>query len=86
MKVNGFVRISLSLNVYDLETDAVYVDEWGTVRISDPDAFFVDWSDKWEEGTGELLGASDESVQLEIEDDDEEYDAEEDDPETDDDD
>lgn len=71
MKVNGFVRISLSLNVYDLETDAVYVDEWGTVRISDPDRFFMDWSDKWEEGTGELLGASDESVQLEIEEDDE---------------
>ena len=71
MKVNGFVRISLSLNVYDLETDAVYVDEWWTVRISDPDAFFMDWSDKWEEGTGELLGASDESVQLEIEEDDE---------------
>ena len=31
----------------------------------------MDWSDKWEEGTGELLGASDESVQLEIEEDDE---------------
>ena len=29
MKVNGFVKISLSLNVYDLETDAVYIDRYG---------------------------------------------------------
>ncbi len=84
MVVNGFVRMELRLNVYDLETDAVYVDEWGAVRISDPDAFFIDWSDNWENGIGELLGASDEDVDLRIEENEEEYDAEEDDSETDD--
>lgn len=73
MKVNGFVRISLSLNVYDLETDAVYIDSYGNVKISDPNAFFVDWSDGWENGTGELLGASDQSVDLEVEPDEEDY-------------
>ena len=68
MKVNGFVKMSLSLNVYDLETEAVYIDRYGNVKISDPTAFFVDWSMEWDNGTGELMGASDESVDLEIED------------------
>lgn len=74
MKVNGRVRMSLSLNVYDLETDAVYKDGRGSIKISDPNQFFMDWSDGWENGVGELLGASDESVDLEEEPGDEELD------------
>lgn len=70
MRVNGSVKISLSLNVYDCETDNVYVDKYGNVRISDDEAFFVDWSDHWEQGIGELLGASVLSEDLEIEPDD----------------
>lgn len=75
MTVNGTVKISLYLNVYDCETDNVYVDSYGGVRVSDPDAFFADWSDQWQQGIGELLGASVEFEDLEIEpesDDDEE--------------
>lgn len=74
MKVNGRVRMSLNLNVYDLETDAVYKDGRGNLKISDPDQFFMDWSDGWENGVGELLGASDESVDLEEEPGDDEFD------------
>lgn len=64
MIVKGHVRISLSLNVYDLETDAVCTDKYGNVTISDPDQFFMDWCDNWNSGTGELLGASDDDVDL----------------------
>ena len=78
MKVNGFVKISLSLNVYDLETDAVYIDRYGNVKISDDDQFFVDWSDLWETGTGELMGASTISCELEAEPEDDEDDDDED--------
>lgn len=67
MVVKGHVRISLSLNVYDLETDAVCTDKYGNVTISDPDQFFMDWCDNWENGIGELLGALDEDVDLDIE-------------------
>ncbi len=70
MIVNGRVKISLTLNVYDCETDNVYVDKYGNVRISDDEAFFIDWSDQWEQGIGELLGASVLSEDLEIEPDD----------------
>jgi hypothetical protein len=79
MIVDGRVTISLSLNVIALETDAVEVDEYGRVVINDPETFFVDWSDEWEKGTGELLGASDHEVDLEVVDEDEEeYEDEED--------
>ena len=70
MIVNGSVKISLTLNVYDCETDNVYVDKYGNVRISDDEAFFIDWSDQWEQGIGELLGASVLSEDLEVEPDD----------------
>lgn len=63
MKVQGRVRIQLSLNVYDLETDAVEVKN-GTVKIVDDDQFFMDWCDQWEKGIGELLGASVEFADL----------------------
>lgn len=64
-KVFGRVTISLSLNVIGLETDAVEIDEYGNVTIDDPDQFFIDWSNDWEQGIGELLGATDEDVDLE---------------------
>lgn len=70
MIVNGRVKISLTLNVYDCETDNVYVDKYRNVRISDDEAFFVDWSNQWEQGIGELLGASVLSEDLEVEPDD----------------
>ena len=71
MIVKGRVEISLRLNVINLETDAVEVDKYGDVIITDPDEFFVDWSNDWEKGIGELLGATDEDVSLEaVEDDD----------------
>ena len=72
MEVFGRVTISLSLNVIGLETDAVEKDEYDNVIITDPDQFFLDWSNDWEKGIGELLGASDEDVSLEAVDDDEE--------------
>lgn len=67
MTVNGTVKINLTLNVYDCETDNVYIDRYGNVKISDDEAFFVDWSDLWNQGIGELLGASVISEDLEIE-------------------
>ena len=67
MIVNGTVEISLRLNVYDCETENVYVDSYGKVKISDDEAFFVDWIDQWEKGIGELLGAAVKSEDLEIE-------------------
>lgn len=78
MIVEGYVRISLSLNVYDLETDAVYVDGYGNVRISNDEQFFSDWCDNWVNGIGELSGASVEQEDLDGEscDDDEEDDDE----------
>ena len=72
MTVNGRVTISLSLNVIGLETDAVEKDDYGDVIITDPDQFFIDWSNDWERGIGELLGATDEDVDLEAAKDDEE--------------
>ena len=72
MTVYGRVTISLSLNVIGLETDAVEKDDYSNVIITDPDQFFIDWSDDWEKGIGELLGASDEDVDLEAVEDDEE--------------
>ena len=69
MKVNGCVEMHLTLNVYDLETEAVEQEESGRIRITDPDQFFLDWDNAWNEGTGELLGASEESAELEREED-----------------
>ena len=56
--------MSVSMNVIGLETDAVEVNEYGRFIITDPDQFFLDWSNDWEQGIGELLGASDESIDL----------------------
>lgn len=78
MKVNGRVEISLRLNVYDLDTDAVCADEDGTITITDDEQFFSDWIDGWVQGTGELLGASTDHVRLDREPDDFEDDDEED--------
>lgn len=58
-------QVCLSLNVIGLETDAVEKDEYDNVIITDPDQFFLDWSNDWEQGIGELLGTTDEDVDLE---------------------
>ena len=67
MIVNGYVRMSVSLNVIDLETDAVEVNEHGRVFITNPDKFFEDWVDEWCRGNGELSGASSGTVELDVE-------------------
>lgn len=66
MTVRGGVDIRLHLNVYNLETDAVEVND-GIVKIVDDEQFFMDWCEQWEKGIGELLGASVESGELEEE-------------------
>lgn len=66
MTVRGGVDIRLHLNVYNLETDAVEVND-GVVKIVDDEQFFMDWCENWEEGIGELSGASVESTTLEME-------------------
>ena len=76
MKVRGYVEMHLTLNVYDLETEAVEKEESGRVRITDSDQFFLDWADAWNGGTGELLGASEESADLERDDDYDEWEGE----------
>ena len=66
MKVNGHVTLSVSLNVIGLETEAVSVNENGELMITDPDQFFMDWVEEWDQGNGELLGASEDSVELDV--------------------
>lgn len=77
MIVDGVVTMVVELNVCDLETDAVYKNEYGEIKINDPDSFFLDWVNDWENGMGELLGCHEENTDLEeIEEDweeDEEY-------------
>lgn len=58
MVVSGRVKMSIVLNVCGLQTDAVEVDKWGDVKITDPDKFFIDWAEAWADGEGELGGAS----------------------------
>ncbi|MBO6272770.1 hypothetical protein J6O48_08335 [bacterium] len=58
--------MSVSLNVINLETDAVELNRYGKVSITNPDQFFEDWVDDWCSGRGELTGASDSSVDLEV--------------------
>ena len=58
MVVSGRVKMSITLNVCGLETDAVEVDKWGEVTITDTDKFFIDWAEAWADGEGELSGAS----------------------------
>ena len=70
MVVSGRVNMSISMNVIRLETDAVEVGRFGDLVITDPDRFFMDWVDDWNVGNGELMGASDECVDLEEHDDD----------------
>lgn len=42
MIVDGIVTMVVELNVCDLETDAVYKNEYGEIKINDPDSFFLD--------------------------------------------
>lgn len=65
MKVRGYVEMHLTLNVYDLETEGAEQEESGRIRITDSEQFFLDWDTAWNKGTGELLGASEESAELE---------------------
>lgn len=58
MVVSGRVKMSITLNVCGLVTDAVETDKWGDVKITNPDQFFIDWADAWANGEGELEGAS----------------------------
>ena len=67
MRVCGEARMSIWLNVYGLETDAVEDTGNGRIIITDPDQFLIDWTDAWNEGIGELLGATDENSYLEKE-------------------
>lgn len=64
MIVDGWVKMSITISVIGLKTDAVEIDRHGHVAITDPDQFFMDWDDEWNVGNGELLGASDMSVDL----------------------
>ena len=66
MIVNGNVELHISLNVYDMETETIYTDSYGRVRIDNPDQFFSDWCDHWMRGVGELNGASVSYEDLEI--------------------
>lgn len=65
MEVNGYVRMSITMNVIGLETDAAEVSDYGKVNIVDDDQFFMDWVDAWSNGEGELLGASIEHAEIE---------------------
>ena len=58
MIVCGVVNMMVKVNVYNLETYSVENDRVGTVKITDPDQFFLDWVDAWNDGDGELLGAT----------------------------
>ena len=69
--VKGRVQLTAYMNVINLETDAVKVDEDGNVVIKDTDQFFEDWVTGWLEGQGELLWTSEETVDLCIMSDDE---------------
>lgn len=65
MTVKGRVTMSLTLNVYELETDSVSIDKHGNVKILDDEKFFEDWCNHWEHGIGELLRTSIEYEELE---------------------
>lgn len=73
MKVEGFVKLTISLNVC-VDTEAVSENQYGEIKITDPDTFFNDWLEEWEDGTGELMGVSEEETDLSKCDDDEEDD------------
>lgn len=70
--VRGRVQLTVEMNVINLETDAVMVDEYGDVVIGDSDQFFEDWVTGWLGGLGELLGTTEDVVDLHIMSDDEE--------------
>lgn len=70
--VSGRVRLTVYMNVINLETDAVKVDEYDDVVIEDTDQFFDDWVTGWLGGLGELLGTTEDVVDLCILSDDEE--------------
>ena len=79
MIVDGIVTMVVELNVCSLETDAVYKNEYGRIKISDSDSFFLDWANDWENGMGELLGCYEKNTDLEEIEDDWEEDEEDDD-------
>ena len=65
MMVSGYAKLSISMNVIGMETDAVKVNKFGNIVITDPEQFFADWIDQWNAGNGELMGASELDVDLE---------------------
>lgn len=66
MVVNGIVEMKVSLHAIDLITDAVELDSYNNIVITNPEQFFMDWAEAWDGGDGELLGATDENKNLEI--------------------
>lgn len=64
MVVRGTVKMTISLNVWDLETDAVEINEYNKITITNPDKFFMDWIEAWDDGCGEMLGAFNETEDL----------------------
>lgn len=65
MVISGYAKMSVSMNVIGMETDAVEVNRFGKLVITDPEQFFADWVDQWNSGNGELMGASEIDVDLE---------------------
>ena len=66
MVVNGIVEMKVSLHAIDLITDAVELDNYNKVVITNPEQFFMDWAEAWDGGEGELLGVTDENKNLEV--------------------
>ena len=66
MVVNGIIEMKVSLHAIDLITDAVELDNYNKVVITNPEQFFMDWAEAWDGGEGELLGATDENKNLEV--------------------
>ena len=66
MVVNGIVEMKVSLHAIDLITDAVELDSYNNIVITNPEQFFMDWAEAWDGGEGELLGATDENKNLEV--------------------
>lgn len=64
--VNGIVEMKVSLHAIDLITDAVELDSYNNIVITNPEQFFMDWAEAWDSGEGELLGATDENKNLEV--------------------
>ena len=66
MVVNGIVEMKVSLHAIDLITDAIELDSYNNIVITNPEQFFMDWAEAWDGGEGELLGVTDENKNLEV--------------------